>query len=102
MCIIANMKLILFLLANVAGFYSVPLLIIYILHNTNVADLPPDIKDDVRPFIESGSMMVWMIASALSISYLFINKNKMKFLFLILPLVSPTIYVFYILNTFNF
>ena len=95
-----KMKLILFLFINVAGFLMTGALVFYTLHNTQITELPIELRTEMWSLVNPGTMIVWIISSVVSILYLFL-KNGLKYIFLILPLISPVIYILYILNNFN-
>mgnify|MGYP001026888215 CR=1 FL=1 len=94
------MRIFIFLIVNAIGFLSAGAMIVYALHNTNITRLPPELRTEVWPYLESGTMLVWILGGVLSIAYLFI-KNNARLLFLFLPIVLPLIYTLYILNLFQ-
>ena len=94
-----SMKLALFLIVNFLGFLTVGGAITYALHNTQITDLPEDLKNQAWMYLSSGTMIVWIVAGVLSIFYLFL-KNSFKFVFLLLPVIAPIAYAAYILSIF--
>ncbi len=94
------MKLILFLLFNVIGFLTTGALVFYALHNTQITELPVELRTEVWSLVNPGTMIAWIIGSILSVAFLFV-KNGFRYVFIILPILAPAVYMLYILNNFN-
>lgn len=97
------LKIIIFVLVNVAGFYITPLA-------PNLAGMIgvlPEISEEKTMLIPSlknwmfgGGMWVWMICALLSTGYFFI-QGALRYWLIALPLVVPALYQIFVLARFN-
>lgn len=81
-------KILLFLIFNLAGFFATSLLFVISL---KLGVITADNIDQFSPSIFLGASLTWLTCALYSVAYFFI-KGKMKFFFLSAPLVFPLSY----------
>ncbi len=90
-------KLILFLLANLLGFFSVGICYVFGLTTGIIsADDPAFDIQHFKEFFFKGTMMTWFICAVFSAAYFF-ARGRMRFLFLWAPVYIPIAYGFTVL-----
>lgn len=95
-------KLVLFLLINVAGWFAIPLAI-NLAHMMNVY---PDLPDgaalhEFAVMLLGVGPWVWVAAALASVGYFF-TRGELRAWLILAPLYVPTIYAILVITYFNF
>lgn len=94
-------NIILFLLAVGIGFFAAPLLFNFASISgafANALELSNTAEFQKQFF--AGSMITWTVCTVIGIGF-FIAKTKLRWAFLLAPIVLPTLYGFKVLNDFS-
>ena len=94
------MALIIFLIVNILGFLSVAAIASLSIYNNWIPELPPELFDQFRLYFLGGTLVVWIVSGCISVGYLLL-KTKIRLLFLLLPIIVPIGYAFFILNLYS-
>lgn len=95
-------KIILFLITNVAGFYTIPAIINIAVMLNRLPDVQEASAFEAYQFLLiTMSIPVWAISALISIGYFFANKDMRPWL-LLAPVYVPAIYSVSVITYFHF
>ena len=95
-------RLVLFLLVNLAGWFAIPL-VINLAHMLNVyPDLPnEDLLYNFGFLLLKAGPWVWVASAFMSVGYFF-TRGELRIWLLLAPMYVPTIYSVLVITYFNF
>src|SRR4051812_13976861 len=94
-------KLILFLLVNLAGWFVIPLFI-NLAHMLNVyPDLPEELLHTFAIMLLQIGPWIWVAAAMASVGYFF-TRGELRIWLLLAPMYVPAIYSTLVITYFNF
>jgi hypothetical protein len=94
-------RLVLFLLVNVAGWFVIPL-VINLAHIMNVyPDLPEDLLHTFAILLLVAGPWVWVAAALASVGYFF-TRGELHIWLLLAPMYVPLVYSVLVITYFNF
>ncbi|HEY8191916.1 MAG TPA: hypothetical protein VIG74_05780 [Alphaproteobacteria bacterium] len=96
-------KIVLFLLVNMAGYYTIPMLVWITVTAGIFPQIPPGpIMESFKMMLLGGGTWVWIAAALASVGYFFVPPRELRTWLILAPMYCPAIYGMSVLLYYKF